>query len=187
MTGTMRSLSIETHRLLHNELRPHERLLWTGAPTPSRLAKEALAPALFAIPWTAFSVFWTVAAGAMTSEVEGFVRWLFPLFGLPFVAIGIVLLTSPLRALRRAKATVYAITAERVLVFEPHGGSMNVRSFGAQDVAEIRRVQRADGSGDIYFGAAGNLNRKRLSTTGLLGLPDVRQVGVLLEALRDGT
>jgi len=60
---------------------------------------------LFGIPWTAAALFWM----ALTSGFEmpnfnfkdGFD--VFPLFGIPFVFIGLEMLSSPLRMIRKAK------------------------------------------------------------------------------------
>ena len=48
---------------LQRELRSGERVLWRGRRLP-RVAWEGLFIWVFAIPWTAFSLFWTVTAFA---------------------------------------------------------------------------------------------------------------------------
>lgn len=177
---------METQRIVRSELRPHERLVWSGSPRPGRLARQALPVMLFAVPWTAFSLFWMYAATGFGEHLE-WPMLLFSLFGLPFVGVGVALLTSPYRAYRRASATLYAVTNERALIFEPRGGgAMDVRSFPIAELGALRRVQRADGSGDLFFAAHTYTlkGRQRSTDIGFLGVPDVRRVEELMQGLR---
>jgi hypothetical protein len=47
--------------ILRRELMPGERLLWSGRSQPGKL-KAAFAIWFFAIPWTAFALFWEAMA-----------------------------------------------------------------------------------------------------------------------------
>ena len=56
---------------------------------------------------------------------------LFPLFGLPFVMVGVGMLSSPFWLRRRAKRTCYALTDRRAILWEAGWfGSVEVRSYG---------------------------------------------------------
>lgn len=172
------------------ELEPGERLVWLQQPSGrSPLPWFAYAPALFGIPFTAFAVFWMVAAGwgvwgggavgpkAPNGNAGPFV--LFPLFGLPFVFVGLGMLSGPFwirRRMRRSAAqTAYAITDRRAIVFDggyqasrlshPMGtiagplghrsGDLRIQSYAPEQLARRERVQNRDGTGDILFGDSG--------------------------------
>ncbi|GIX05578.1 MAG: hypothetical protein KatS3mg114_1447 [Planctomycetaceae bacterium] len=148
----MPEIPLELQRQLDQELEPGERLLWAGQPLPRRLMRRSWGMALFGIPWTAFAVFWTVMAGSMVwrSESPGPI-WLFPLFGLPFILIGLGMLASPWRARRRARHIVYAVTDRRLLILTPHDGGRAVHTWTPCTLQRWRRVEYADGSGDLFF------------------------------------
>ena len=96
-------LDSKIERLLHEELGPTEKLLWSAAPAPGRLARITLPIFLFAIPWTAFAIFWIAGASGFKRPNFGQPAGLFPLFGVPFVLIGLGMLSSPYWARRKAR------------------------------------------------------------------------------------
>lgn len=175
-----------------NELEPGERLLWSGQPDPKRLSKKAILISLFGIPWTAFAIFWVVAAAGFKlpdfSSLSGGFQSVFPLFGIPFVLIGLGMFAAPYWVYRSAKRTVYAITNRRALVIS-FGRAKSVQSYFEQDVCDISRVERADGSGNIIFRTEETTDRKgnsRLNQIGFFGIPEVRRVErVLLDAFKN--
>ena len=105
---------------------------------------------LFGIPWTAFALFWT--AGAAGFKLPNFQQPFdfFPLFGVPFVLVGVGLLSSPYWTARSAKRTAYVLTDRRAITFQG-GMSMRIRSFRPSQLEWLTRVQRRDGSGDVIF------------------------------------
>lgn len=137
------------------EIEPGERLQWMDVPAPRFFTGPATAAFLFGIPWTAFAVFWTVMAAwgtrqaAHTGAPRAF-SILFPLFGVPFILIGLGMLSCPFWAYRKARRTVYAITDRRAILFEG-GRSLTVRSFPPDKLRNVFRKERKDGSGDVIF------------------------------------
>ena len=113
------------------------------------------------IPWTAFALFWMAGAsgllfggfgGGNGPPGMGAFFICFPLFGIPFVLIGLGMLTSPFWAVRRAKRTCYALTDRRAILWEAGWfGRIEVRSYGPADLTRLRRVEYADGNGDLVF------------------------------------
>src|SRR5262249_20816228 len=114
---------------------------------------------LFAVPWTAFSLFWESMAilalfGALSPENMPNPAWsaiLLPLFGLPFLAIGFYMMATPFIAYTKALETVYAITSQRALTVT---GKRNqeVLSYAMKDISEHVEIKRKhDGSGHLYF------------------------------------
>lgn len=172
-------LDPRTARLLTQELKPGESVLWQSASSARRHFLLALPIFLFAIPWTAFAVFWMTMASRGSA--------VFALFGLPFVTIGICMLASPWWAARRARRIGYALTTDRALILEPSLFSgVSVRSFAPRELGDLERVQRDDGSGDLIFTrewVRGSKGRQREVKIGFLGVPAIRDVQTRVEEL----
>src|SRR5258708_16274876 len=105
-----------------SELQSGESIYWTGTADPRRAAIAALPAAFFGIPFAGFALFWISQAYHATSSmskstnnsfVHGF--QVFPLFGLPFLFIGLGIVLSPLWAFLKAGSTIYPITNHRIL------------------------------------------------------------------------
>ncbi|MFA6280273.1 MAG: hypothetical protein WC612_05735 [Bdellovibrionales bacterium] len=174
--------------LVQAELSGGERLLWTGRPLAFRVFMSTLIIYLFAIPWTAFSLFWeamaislwfTKAGDKMPEGMGRAVMIVFPLFGLPFIAVGFFMLARPFIEGRRARKTIYAITDRRALVIR-QGALREVASYSFDSSEfEISRKERADGSGSLFFASSqmvGKAGNSRLTKKGFEHIGDVRQV-----------
>lgn len=140
--------------VLLRELLPGERLLWSGRPDPRRLW-SVFAIWLFAVPWTTFALFWEAMATLPWFAGKGMPDALrlgfgvvFPLFGLPFIAIGVVMLAMPLRALARARVTAYGLT-ERRLFSVTAGTSRSATSVLIDQMGPIEVRAGRDGCGTL--------------------------------------
>ena len=102
---------------VRSEMRDGEQLLWVGQPRPGRFARQAIPLVLFGIPFTAFAVFWMVVTssallfGGFANNVgPGGFGWFFaacfPLFGLPFMLIGLGMLEFAILAPAASQADV---------------------------------------------------------------------------------
>lgn len=145
------------------ELGPDEQLRWFGQPRPLGFLMGSIPAVLFGIPWTGFALFWTY--GAAGFKIPDFTNpdptMLFPLFGLPFILVGIGMLSSPLWALRRASRTAYLVTNKRAVIID--GGSRRtIQTILPERFGDIVRRERSSGRGDILFGglAQGALARE---------------------------
>jgi len=184
----------ELEARVRSELSDGEHLVWIGQPLPRRMLLASLPLVLFAIPFTGFACVWTMIAsgigGGIMVGVPGPARGfgafglVMALFGLPFLALGLAMLASPLWMLRSARMTCYALTDRRAILWNPNlSGSVSVRTFPAQALGRVSRVERADGTGDLIFEEYDTRDRhghRRLMTTGFLGIRDVRAVENLL-------
>jgi hypothetical protein len=175
------------------ELGPGERLLWCSRPDPLRASLSTLGIFIFGIPWTAFAFFWTY--GAMGFNINNLSKMgpmaFFPLFGVPFILIGIGMLLSPLLTYMENKKTVYMITDQRAaIIAQTSFGSRTVQSYRADDIGTTERAEKADGSGDLYFvmdSSDGSRVRRPSRSTAFFGIPDVRQAeDMMVKALKDG-
>ena len=163
------------------QIEPGERLLWTGTPAPAAAAIGALPASLFGIPFTAFAGFWIWGAAEATSGA-GRPGAFFPLFGLPFLLIGLGMLAAPLWAALRARGTVYAVTERRTLIIIGDGTG-GVISHARSDIRDLMRVERADGTGSVFFAWRSRVSSRgfdRRSRVGFVGIPEVRRVERLI-------
>lgn len=164
--------------LLRQELSPGEHLLWHARAIP-RAKRGSLAIVLFAIPWTAFAVFWTVMAFTLPrmGGETGLMTWLFPAFGLPFIAVGLFMFAKPLLSRIAAGRTAYGVTDQRVIQLMAGKGILS-ESVPLAKITTLTRHEKRDGSGtlqikvnDSAFVAA----RQRITGFELGVVPDVRR------------
>ena len=186
------SLPDELDARVRSELDHSEHLLWVGQPQPSRFARKALPLVLFAIPWTAFAVFWMVMAsvGVLQNAGPGIGGFdvCFPLFGIPFVLVGLGMLSSPFWLRRNAKRTCYALTNRRAILWAAgFFGSVEVRSYRPAALTKIVRRDYPNGSGDLVFEETitmpGTRYRDTFASTqghGFMGIDNVREIEELL-------
>lgn len=184
-TPALQTLDPDLRTILQSELRSGERLVWMSQPVPRYFTALTVAPVLFAIPWTGFAIFWTVMAWVGTRQIGGNdgmstgFRIFFPLFGVPFILVGIAMFTMPYWVARKLKRTIYAITDQRAIILAPAwSGSRKVQSFAPEALGSMERIERADGSGDLIFES---YTQRRGSSThtvrnGFFSVPRVREV-----------
>ncbi len=136
---------------IDRELEAGERLEWAGMPVPRFFTAHSIAGFLFAIPWTAFAIFWTAGAAQATADSCGPRGFdFFPLFGVPFILVGVYLLLSPLWTYLKTRRTAYAITDRRALIFDG-GWSTTIRSFRPHELRDLSRKERRNGRGDVVI------------------------------------
>jgi hypothetical protein len=170
---------------LNSELKPGEVAAWVGQPDPAKYMRAGFIIWSFFIPWTAFALFWM--AGASGFKVPDFSNgWsFFPLFGLPFLLIGIGGLSAPFWLRRKAANMLYVVTNQRAFSLEG-ARSYTVRSYSPRQLTRITRKENPDGSGDLvieftaYKDSDGDYRQRG---NGFYAIPDVREVERLLEKL----
>src|SRR6266436_3033597 len=168
-----------------SELQSGESLCWTGTADPSRSAISALPAAIFGIPFAGFALFWMNTAFHATTSMNksssnAFTKsfTVFPLFGLPFLLIGLGIVLAPLWAYLKGRSTVYAVTNQRVMVITG-SGNRSVKSYTPADIVGVEHRERPDGSGDVVILTTG-MTRANNSVSqikvALVGIPNVKQV-----------
>jgi hypothetical protein len=175
-----------------SELQSGESLYWTGTADPARAAMSALPASIFGIPFAGFALFWitqayhatnTMSKSSHNAFTDGF--RVFPLFGLPFLFIGLGVILAPLWAYLTGRNTVYAVTNQRVMVITG-GSSRSVKSYTPADIVNVEHRERPDGSGDIAILTTGTTrtnNSVSQIKVALLGVPNVKQVAQQVLAL----
>src|SRR4051812_9548997 len=127
------------------ELAPDERLLWIGQPRLDLATRPAFFLVPFGVVFAGFALVWMMGATLLTGGL------LAPC-GLPFIAVGIGLIASPVWLRHRARKTLYGLTDRRAIVWEPGWfGAITVRSYTAAGLSRMSRIERSDGSGDLIF------------------------------------
>lgn len=180
------SLPADLDAIARDELAPGERVDFAAQPLAGRATVRAFGVWLFAVPWTAFAVFWTVMAASAAGEMDG---WgiVFPLFGTPFIVIGLAMLSAPAAAWRQSRRTLYVVTDRRALLFSAPGfRAIEVRSFAPEALRSTRRTERPDGSGDLIFDRTTRRDSDGdavTTTVGFQNLADVRGAEAAVQAL----
>ena len=134
---------------VRGELDTNETLLWCGQPAPGSLAIRALPVTLFGVFFFGFALFWMTMALKATRHAGAFSIF-FPLFGTPFLLVGLAMLLAPLWAAMSAKKTIYAVTDQRAIIMGI-GRARSAQSFRPEDLTGFSHFERADGSGDVMF------------------------------------
>lgn len=173
--------------VVDRELERDERIEWLGMPKRVYFTPVATGAFLFGIPWTAFALFWT--AGAAGFKIPAFNQPfdLFPLFGLPFILIGLAMLSSPIWAYWRAGKTVYIVTNRRAITFDG-GWSTTIRSYPPDKLTDIYRREKPDGSGDVIIARRAwrdSDGDRQTEELGFLRIADVKDVERRLKELAE--
>ncbi len=180
-------LARELQATVEQELEPGERIEWLGMPIPRYFTPVSTGVFLLGIPWTAFAVFWVVAAGWLTARDRVGPFIVFPLFGLPFILVGLGMLSVPLWTRRRALRSVYVITDRRAITFVGGWGT-TIRSYPPEKLQEVYRRERRDGTGDViivrraWYDPDGD---RRSEELGFLRIANPKEVEDLLKRLAD--
>lgn len=171
---------------LEQELGQGERVVWSAQPVAARFARGSIVLVLFGVVFTGFSAFWIVMALTIAVKATKFAL-LFPLFGVPFVAVGIGMLTSPIWMRKAAERTLYAITDRRALIVRRSVfGRTTVNTFEPSRLTSTEHAHNPDGSGDIIFDSTSWMDSdgdRRHRRIGFIAVPDIRQVIPLIQNL----
>jgi hypothetical protein len=176
-----------------------ERLVWAAQPDIRRAFLLSFLIYLFAIPWTAFSLFWmSVPLGALYEFYSGesigapkgapiLMMWVFAIFGTPFLLIGFGMLLAPFYGLWKGRSTLYVLTDKRLATLEG-GREVKVVSIEPSQIGSLTRKEKADGRGTLVIshGYERDSDGDRIERKTELGvIDDVRRVEQLVRALRE--
>ena len=187
-------LSPELDAAVRNELREGEELWYAGTPAAKYLARKMWPVALFGLFFGGFAAFWIAGAawgawfgGGSGKPAGGTGPFsLFPLFGLPFLAIGVGMIASPFWVGRKAARTACCVTNQRAMQIHC-GRSIKVQSWSPADLMEITKTLHADGRGDVLFSERYESYSKggtRAVADGFYGVPEPRACEDALLALK---
>lgn len=137
-------------------LEPGERLLWHGRAVRPKFGPGCAQFGMGAA-FTGFALFWTSLAWLFTragSQQDSMSYW-FPLFGIPFILVGLWLLISPLLGRVAARKTAFAVTSHRVVRLLIGRGRVS-EDIAVTDIAGIETAVAADGRGTLVMRMRGD-------------------------------
>lgn len=130
---------------IRSELEPDENVLWVGQPDAIKDAIGITPIFLFAVPWTAISIFFLITA--FTTTKQGQSLGYLSIIGIPFTLLGFLLLSTPFYTYYVAKQTHYIATNRNLYVIVL-GKEKSVERYDRADLANISRTE---------YGARGTL------------------------------
>ncbi len=133
---------------LRAQLGLDEHLLWSGQPAQGiRFHPRDLVMVPFSLAWGGFAIFWEWSVARTNAH------WLFMLWGVPFVLIGLYLIVGRFfwDAWERSR-TYYGLTNRRVMIVTA-GRRTKVQSLELVTLGETVLSTSSDGSGSIQFGS----------------------------------
>ena len=135
------------------ELDDGEKLLWAGQPkqgTVFRGSDVFMIP--FSLVWGGFAIFWEVMVLTIPKENAGAVGIVFPLFGIPFVVVGLYMIFGRfVYDSKKREKTYYGLTDQRAIIVSGIFGK-NVKSLNLKSLSDVSLSEKPDRSGTITFG-----------------------------------
>lgn len=145
------------------ELSRDESLLWSGRPQQGIVFRSSdvfMIP--FSLLWGGFAIFWEVTALSMTifsdkrPSSPGVI--IFPLFGIPFVLVGLHLIFGRFIVdAKRQAGTYYGLTNRRIIIISGVI-SRKVKSINLRTISDLSLTEKAGGKGTITFGPSHPMN-----------------------------
>ena len=185
-TGEM--IPMDLQNMLDQEVDNDEQLRWSAQPSVSAAVKKGLAGTVFGVIWTAipgFMAFKMIGERQSGGDVPA-VAFIF--IGV-FLLIGVLIMLSPLWASMSAKKTVYAVTNKRAIIIKAKS-TIDVQSFSADNLKDIIKRLRRDGSGDLIFErtvtyrrSSKGGSRKKVTEIGFFGIPRVNEVEDMIQEI----
>jgi hypothetical protein len=139
-----------------------EKLIWAARPDVRIAFFMSFGIWLFAIPWTAFSLFWiSVPVTALLETYAGInigapkgapslMMWVFAIFGVPFVLVGFGMLLAPLFVLTKGRFTLFVLTGRRLAILQGRS-TVRVTSFLPNEIKGFSRKEGTDGRGTVIL------------------------------------
>ena len=160
-----------------------ENLLWCGAPSvKQRFSVKDTPTFLFGIPFLLFAIFWTTMAASAASE--GPFGVIFPLFGVPFIAVGVFMVfILPYKSVKNRNNAVYAITDKKVYILYDNS-KQRLISYERYQLSNITVEIKDGNTGNIRFqtgqyyetGHRSRYGTVRAAYDGFFGISDVQYV-----------
>ena len=135
------------------ELDSGEKLLWAGKPKQGTIFRGS---DVFMIPfslfWGGFAIFWETMVLLIPTKEAGAIGIVFPLFGIPFVLVGLYTIFGRfIYDSKKRKKTYYALTDQRAIIVSGLF-SRSVKSLNLGSLSDVSLSEKSDKSGTITFG-----------------------------------
>ncbi|MBR2024982.1 MAG: DUF308 domain-containing protein [Clostridia bacterium] len=161
----------------------NEDILWCDKPFKKiTFSSGDVFTTLFGVVWLSFSLFWVASAFFATKGAAGFAK-VFPLFGIPFVLIGLYLLFfRHIVSYIRRKNMIYTLTSKRVMIVHT-GKRQYVQEYRYEDISNIQIKCDDNDVGSIFFFSGEiryNNGKSYSSTSGIFGIKNTKKVYKIL-------
>ncbi|MBE9031994.1 hypothetical protein IQ266_19845 [filamentous cyanobacterium LEGE 11480] len=129
-----------------------------------------------------------MAAGAKVPDLSQGLQfeYLFALFGVPFVLVGLGMLASPLWSWLSMRQTVYLITDRRAILIQAGGATTTFRSYEPHQLQHIYRKVFDDDTGNIIIAQEkwrDSNGDKRTENIGFMNIRNAREAEMRLKQL----
>jgi hypothetical protein len=136
------------------ELQEGEKILWTGKPEAAVVFTAGdffLVP--FSLMWGGFAIFWeSMALFAFFGSDRDPAALIFPLFGIPFVLIGLYFIFGRfLYKKKRKEMTFYALTDSRAIILT-NWPRQRMESVNLKQISSLQKSAGKKGIGNVVFG-----------------------------------
>jgi hypothetical protein len=179
-----------------------EKLVWAARPDVKIAFLMSFGIWVFAIPWTAFALFWeSMVAGPVILDMFGYevggmkptgnvgqgMLWVMSLFGLPFILIGFSMLLAPFWVLKKGARTLYVLTNKRMAVLNG-AKTVSIVSVWPRDIVSLSRKEGPDGRGTLIVHQGFMLDSdgdRQEKTTEFGVINDVRRIEQLVLEMKN--
>ncbi len=195
VASTLADLPAPLARAADRETRG-ERIAWIGRPDAMTAAKWSMLIWILALPWLYFAFKWELTSvGLLAQELSigksktpVYVLVALALWGLPFIGVGLGMLSAPLWAYRKAMATVHIITDRRLLSIRHQRGRIAMATFEPARIISVTRSGQPDrGTIRIVLGKTTDSDGDETDPAETFWLVnDADRAVQLIEALRQG-
>jgi len=153
---------IDPSQHLTRELGSGERLLWSGRPRQGIIFRSS---DIFMIPfslfWGGFAFFWefSVISGVTKHDAPSGFNIIFPLFGLPFVLVGIYIIFGRFFTdAKQRQNTTYGVTNQRIII-KTGLFTLSTKSLNLRTLSDLSLDEKSNGYGIISFGPVNPYSR----------------------------
>jgi hypothetical protein len=148
-------ISAKLRKAIDKELEIGESVVWVGQPLHRFFTLESLIYFCMGIPFTAIAIYFIYdSADFKIPDLSEGIKFefenIFFLFAVPFVLIGVWMLSSPLREWFKAFRTVYLITDKRAILIES-GLLVSIRNYAPNQLKDLYRKEKRNGTGHIII------------------------------------
>lgn len=175
--------------LVSRELEPGETVIWCDRPVPKYFTEASIPAFVIGIPWTLLLGFLLWASLGLPpfdlqdcqncDNSDGIVS---AIIMLPFVFLGLLMLTAPISCRNMSFKTLYVVTDRRAIVINAWK-KLKVKNVMPESLARLILEENKDGTGHIYIETESHSNRIGPSKIELF--LDVRESGKVEALLRE--
>lgn len=138
---------------IKRELDAGEKILWQGKPKQGIIFRALdILYIPFSVMWCGGAIAWMSGVLSITAKSQNHAAKLLPLFGIPFVLVGLYIMIGRFFVDAKIRAnTDYAVTNERIIIASGFSGR-KIKSLSLKTLPVISLSEKPDGHGTLAFG-----------------------------------